>query len=130
VNATLEAIFREIMSDQARPVLQIRVALWNLRPLDTQPTLWGRTHAERWAALDDAAHALKEQLGKSAVMTGAQLALRSLDECHRNPNAKCLFVPQREMIKKLWGTDDDPLAHKTDWEERLAKLSWNHFSKT
>jgi hypothetical protein len=62
-------------------------------------------------------------------MTGAQLALRSLDERHRNPNAKCPFVPQREMIKKLWGTDEDPLANKSEAEERLAKVSRNRFSK-
>jgi hypothetical protein len=32
-------------------------------------------------------------------------------------------VPQREMVKKLWGTDADPLAHKGDWEKRLSKVS-------
>jgi DNA polymerase IV len=130
INAVLEGIFREIMNASFRPVRQIRVALWNLQPLDTQPTLWGRTHAERWAALDDATHTLNTQLGKTALMTGAQLALRSLDDRHKTPKAKCPFVPQREMIKKLWGTDEDPLAHKTEWEERLAKVSRHHFQKT
>ncbi len=56
-------------------------------------------------------------------MTGAQLALQKLDSVHKNPKAKCPFVPQREMVKKLWGTDADPLAHKGDWEKRLAKVS-------
>ncbi|NJN05317.1 MAG: hypothetical protein HC814_01410 [Rhodobacteraceae bacterium] len=56
-------------------------------------------------------------------MTGAQLALRTLDDVHRNPKAKCPFVPQRDMVKKLWGTDADPLAHKGEWEKRLAKVS-------
>jgi hypothetical protein len=60
---------------------------------------------------------------KPALMTGAQLALRKLDDAHKNPKAKCPFVPQREMVKKLWGTDADPLAHKSDWEKRLAKVS-------
>ena len=129
INAVLERIFRDIMSAQAKLVRQIRVALWNLQPLDTQPTLWGRTHAERWAALDDASHTLNSQFGKTALMTGAQLALRSLDDRHKTPRAKCPFVPQREMIKKLWGTDEDPLAHKTEWEERLAKVSRHHFTK-
>jgi hypothetical protein len=32
-------------------------------------------------------------------------------------------VPQREMVKKFWGTDADPLANKGDWEKRLAKVS-------
>ena len=55
--------------------------------------------------------------------TGAQLALRETEDSFKNPKAKCPFVPQREMVKKLWGTDADPLAHKCDWEKRLAKVS-------
>jgi hypothetical protein len=123
INATLEGIFREMMAGAFKSVRQIRIAFWNLAPLDTQPTLWGTTDAERWGALDDAASQLNSQLGKPALMTGAQLALRQLDDAHKNPNAKCPFVPQREMVKKLWGTDADPLAHKGDWEKRLAKVS-------
>jgi DNA polymerase-4 len=123
INAALEEIFRGILGDQARAVRQIRIALWNLSRLDTQPTLWGKTDAERWGALDDAAHKLNGQLSKTALMTGAQLALRQLDDAHKNPKAKCPFVPQREMVKKLWGTDADPLANKGEWEKRLAKVS-------
>jgi DNA polymerase-4 len=130
INATLEGTFREIMAGQFRPVRQIRIAMWNLARLDTQPTLWGRTAAERWGALDDAVKQLQEQLGKAApVMTGAQLALQALDGAHKNPKAKCPFVPQREMVKKLWGTDLDPLAHKGEWEQRLAKVSRHHAQK-
>src|SRR5260221_4997094 len=123
INTTLEQIFRGIMDNQARPVRQIRIALWNLARLDTQPTLWGKTNAERWGALDEAAHKLNGQLNKTAVMTGAQLALQQLDDVHKNPKAKCPFIPQRAMVKKLWGTDADPLANKGDWEKRLAKVS-------
>ena len=124
INATLEGIFREIMSGPSRPVRQIRIAMWNLTRLDTQPTLWGRTNAERWGALDEATKKLQEQLGKTTpLLTGAQLALQKLDGVHKNPKAKCPFVPQREMVKKLWGTDADPLAHKGEWEQRLAKVS-------
>ena len=129
MNAVLENIFRKMMSDQARPVRQIRIAFWNLARLDTQPTLWGKTDAERWGALDDAAHQLNERFGQSAVMTGAQLALRALEDAFKNPKAKCPFVPQREMVKKLWGTDADPLAHKGEWEKRLAKASRSHHKK-
>jgi len=126
INAVLENVFRELMSKQFKPVRQIRIAFWNLARLDTQPTLWGRTHAERWGALDDAAHKLNSQFSraaKPAIMTGAQLALRELEDAFRNPKAKCPFVPQREMVKKLWGTDADPLAHKGEWEKRLARVS-------
>jgi hypothetical protein len=28
--------------------------------------------------------------------------------------------------KKLWGTDADPLAHKSDWEKRLTNISRQH----
>ncbi len=123
INTALEGIFRGLMGSQFKSVRQIRIAFWNLRRLDTQPTLWGRTDAERWGALDDAAHKLNTQFGKTSIMTGAQLALREREESFKNPKAKCPFVPQREMVKKLWGTDADPLAHKGDWEKRLAKAS-------
>jgi len=126
INTVLENVFRELMSKQFKPVRQIRIAFWNLARLDTQPTLWGRTEAERWGALDDAAHKLNTQFSqaeKPAVMTGAQLALREIEDAFKNPKAKCPFVPQREMVKKLWGTDADPLAHKGEWEKRLAKVS-------
>jgi len=129
INAVLEELFRDVINDQFKPVRQIRVALWNLSRLDTHPTLWGKTDAERWGALDDAAHRLNEQFQKPVVMTGAQLALRQLDDVHRNPKAKCPFVPQREMIKKLWGTDADPLAHKSEWERRLTKVSKHHHDR-
>jgi hypothetical protein len=46
-----------------------------------------------------------------------------MEDTFKNPKAKCPFVPQREMVKKLWGTDADPLAHKGEWEKRLAKVS-------
>ena len=123
INAHLEEIFRSIMAGQGKSVRQIRLAFWNLERLDTQPTLWGRTAAERWGALDDAASKLTKQFGNASLMTGAQLALRQLDDAHKNPKAKCPFAPQREIVKKLWGTDADPLAHKGDWEKRLAKVS-------
>jgi hypothetical protein len=97
--------------------------MWNLSRLDTQPTLWGRTGAERWGALDAAEKFLREKCKITSLMRGAQLALNHLDETHRTPKAKCPFVPQREMVKKLWGTDADPLAHKGDWEKRLSKVS-------
>ena len=103
INTTLEAMFREIMPHAFRPVRQIRIAMFNLERLDTQPTLWGTTDAERWGALDEAADKLKEQLGKAVLITGAQLALRKRDAAHVTPKAKCPFTPQREMVQKLWG---------------------------
>ena len=126
INTTVEGLFRDLMSCAFRPVRQIRLAFWNLTRLDTTPTLWGTTDAERLGALDEATHAMNQKFSrpdKPALMTGAQLALRKLDDAHKNPKAKCPFVPQREMVKKLWGTDADPLAHKSDWEKRLMKVS-------
>jgi hypothetical protein len=129
INATLEEIFRSIMESQFKPVRQIRIAFWNLARLDTQPTLWGRTDAERWGAVDDAAQEAQKifrqklKIDKIPFITGAQFALQKLDDVHKNPKAKCPFAPQREIVKKLWGTDADPLAHKGDWEKRLAKVS-------
>ena len=129
INAVLEKMFREMMGGAFKSVRQIRIGFWNLSRLDTQPTLWGTTEAERWGALDEAAHKLNTQFQRPenpVLMTGAQLALRQLDKAHENPKSKCPFVPQREMVKKLWGTDADPLAHKSDWEKRLSKISKQH----
>ena len=105
INDAMEQMFRGLMADQRLPVRQIRIAMFNLEKLDTHPTLWGRTHEERWGAVDDVAHKLNEQLGKTALMTGAQFALRHIDESQKQPKAKCPFTPQREMIAKLWGAD-------------------------
>jgi hypothetical protein len=104
INDALTAMFREIMPPMGRPVRQIRIAMYNLEKLDPHPTLWGRTHAERWGALAAATHQLNQKLGKTALMTGAQFALRHIDESQQQPKAKCPFTPQREMIAKLWGT--------------------------
>jgi len=105
INSVLEQMFREIMKESHRPVRQIRIAMFNLERLDTHPTLWGRTNEERWGALDEATHQLNQKLGKTALMTGAQLALRHIDESQKQPKVKCPFTPQREMITKLWGSE-------------------------
>jgi DNA polymerase-4 len=105
INAVLEQMFREIMAGQVKAVRQIRIALLNLERFDPEPTLWGRTNEERWGALDDATHQLNQQFGKTALMTGAQLALRHIDESQKQPKAKCPFIPKREMIAKLWGSE-------------------------
>lgn len=120
VNGVLEDKFRETMRGAFKPIRQIRISFSTLSPLDTEPTLWGKTTAERWGALDHAAQQLQERLGKESVLTGSQLALRKLDDAHETPKAKCPFVPQREMVKNLWGTDADPLAQKEEWEQRLS----------
>ncbi len=108
INRALEELFRDCMSAAYKPVRQIRIAMWNLARLDTQPTLWQRTEEERWGALDEATHKLNTAFGKLSVMTGAQLALQKLDDAHKTPKAKCPFVPQREMMEKLWGPTGTP----------------------
>ena len=123
INHALEDVFRRILGDQAKPVRQVRIAFWNLSRLDTQPTLWGKTGEERWGALDDAAHRLNARFRKTAVMTGAQFALQEMEAAYKTPKAKCPFAPQREIVKKLWGTDADPLANKGEWEKRLGQVS-------
>jgi hypothetical protein len=40
MNSTLEVMFREIIQNAHRPVRQLRIAMFNLERLDTQPTLW------------------------------------------------------------------------------------------
>ena len=113
INAVLEQLFHETMAGHVQPVRQIRLCFNNLKPLDTQPTLWGTTDAERWGALDAAMQTLESQWGSDAVLTGAQYALRHQDATHFNPKPKCPFVPAREMAQKLWG-------------EKLERLSKHH----
>ena len=113
INAVLEQLFDETMAGHAEPVRQIRLSFCNLKPLDTQPTLWGTTDAERWGALDSAMQRLESQWGSDAVLTGSQYALRHQDITHANPKSKCPFVPAREMAQKLWG-------------EKLERLSQHH----
>jgi DNA polymerase IV len=98
INQTLEAMFREMMQGAFKPVRQIRIAMYNLERLDTQPTLWGKTDAERWGALDAATDQLSAQFGKNVLLTGSQLALMKQDSAHVTPKAKCPFIPQREMM--------------------------------
>ena len=103
INGVLEQLFDETMATDRQPVRQIRICFSNLKPLDTQPTLWGTTDADRWGALDVAVQQLESQWGRGSVLTGAQYALRYQDATHANPKPKCPFVPSREMAQKLWG---------------------------
>jgi len=89
----------------------------NQMPLVTSARLAQRSVAIRALVTADK---LNEQLGKTALMTGAQFALRHIDESQKQPKAKCPFMPQREMIAKLWGADGqrDVASHLSS---RIAK---------
>jgi len=69
-------MFRDCMQNAFRPVRQIRIAMFNLERLDTQPTLWAR-RMQNGGRTGRATTQLNEQLGKNALMTGSQLALRN-----------------------------------------------------
>ena len=106
INSVLEQMFREIMGGRQRPVRQIRIAMFNLERLDTHPTLWGRTNEERWGALDDATHELNQKLGKTALITGAQLALQHIDSSQKQPKAKCPYTPLQTLWTRVRGRSD------------------------
>ena len=115
INEVLERLFDETTATDRQPVRQIRICFSNLKPLDTQSTLWSTTDAERWGALDVAVQQLESQWGNDSVLTGAQYALRHQDATHAYPKPKCPFVPSREMAQKLWG-------------RKLERLSCHHQS--
>ena len=115
VNGVLKQLLDETMFTSTQPVRQVRICFNNLKPLDTQPTLWGTTDAERWGALDTAMEQLENQWGCESILTGAQYALRHQDAAHANPKPKCPFVPLREMAQNLWG-------------RKLERLSRHHRS--
>jgi len=129
INAVVEGIFRDLVSKQVKPIRQIRLALWNLSRLDTQPTLWGGTYEERWGALDQAIEKLVQQLGKQVVTTGTQLAWEQRSLGMKNPKPKCPFVPVRELVVKLWGTSDSTEG-EAPWISVLQKVSKHHKAKT
>lgn len=126
INRVIEGLYRELLSGQVKPIRQIRFGFWNLSRLDTHPTLWGGTHEERVGALDAAVDELRNRFGGRVVLTGAELAWRMRGGEVMEPRPKCPFVPQRELVTKLWGDTQSGSTEEPHWRIRLAKVSGHH----
>lgn len=94
INEVMEQLYSEAMRGAHKPIRQICLGFSNLQKLETQPTLWGRTDAKRWGAIDHALQFVEERFGKSAIMTGAQFALKKQNDFFEIPPAKCPFGPR------------------------------------
>ncbi len=100
INEIVERLYWDAMRSAHKAIRQICVGFSNLERLDTQPTLWGSTDAERWGAIDDALQLLERRFGQNAIMTGAQFALKKQNDFFNLPPAKCPFGPREAMLKK------------------------------
>jgi len=87
----------------------------------------GRTVEERWGALMMRRKSAEEFKGKTDIdkiplMTGAQLALQSSTAFIKSKGEMPVRAAARDGEKTV-GHGRRPLAHKGDWEKRLAKVS-------
>lgn len=121
INRVIEELYRDLLVGQVKPIRQIRLGFWNLSRLDTHPTLWGSTHEERVGALDAAVDELRRRFGGHAVLTGAELAWRMRGGRVMEPRPKCPFVPQRELVTRLWDGTQPGSADDVRWRSRLIK---------
>jgi len=99
INEVVERLYWDAMRGAHKAIRQICVGFSNLQRFDTQSTLWGRTDAERWEAIDDALQLLERRFGKNAIMTGAQFALKKQNDFFNLPPAKCPFGPREVALK-------------------------------
>ncbi|MBT3843276.1 MAG: hypothetical protein HOF61_13985, partial [Verrucomicrobia bacterium] len=94
INEVMEQLYWDAMRGAHKAIRRICLGFSNLQRLDTQPTLWGSTDAERWGAIDDALQLLERRYGKNAIMTGAQFALKKRNDFFKVSPPKCPFGPR------------------------------------
>jgi hypothetical protein len=90
----MEQLYWDAMRGAHKAIRQICLGFSNLQRLDTQPTLWGSTDAERWGAIDHALQLLERRFGENAIMTGAQFALKKQNDFFKASPPKCPFGPR------------------------------------
>ena len=98
INEVVEQLYWDAMLGAYKAIRQICLGFSNLQRLDTQPTLWGSTDAERWGAIDHALQVLERRFGENAIMTGAQFALKKQNNFFDVPQVKCPFGPREATL--------------------------------
>jgi DNA polymerase-4 len=101
INFAVERLFNRCVRNQLLPVRQVRVAFWNLVPLNLEPDLFGNPPELKHHDLDRARRKIEEQFGENAIVSGKRLLLERNAEVLRHDKIKCPFVPPREMREKL-----------------------------
>ena len=94
----MEQLYWDAMRGAHKAIRQLCLGFSDLQRLDTQPTLWGSTDAERWGAIDHALQVLERRFGENAIITGAQFALKKQNDFFEVPPAKCPFGPREATL--------------------------------
>jgi len=101
VNDAVERLFNLCVQDQSLPIRQVRIAFWNLAPLDLEPDLFGDPPELKRHDLDRARQKIEDRFGDDAIISGTRLLLEHQGESLRHDKVKCPFVPAREMAERL-----------------------------
>ena len=101
VNRAVEYLFGHCVRGQSLPVRQVRIAFWNLAPLNLEPDLFGNPPELKRRDLDLARRRIEENFGEDAIVSGTRLLLERQGKSLRHDKVKCPFVPAREMAERL-----------------------------
>jgi len=101
INRAVERLFTRCVHGQSLPVRQVRIAFWNLTPLNLEPDLFGNPPELKRHDLDRARRKIEENFGQDAIISGTRLLLEQQGKSLRHDKVKCPFVPAREMAEKL-----------------------------
>lgn len=101
VNGAVARLFERCVRGRSLPIRQVRIAFWNLAPLDLEPDLFGNPPELKRHDLDHARRKIEDHFGKDAIISGTRLLLEHSDKALRHDKVKCPFVPAREMAEKL-----------------------------
>lgn len=94
-------LFGRCVEHQCLPIRQVRVAFWNLEPLNLEPDLFGNPPELRRRDLDRARQKIEEAFGSEAIKSGTRLLLEAAAPGLSRNKVKCPFVPAREMAERL-----------------------------
>lgn len=125
VNQAIEYLFGHCVRGRSLPIRQVRIAFWNLAPLNLEPDLFGNPPELKRHDLDLARRRIEENFGEDAIISGtrlqflireanlpfrrgspryaeaARLLLERQGKSLRHDKVKCPFVPAREMAERL-----------------------------
>lgn len=101
VNGAVARLFERCVRGRSLPIRQVRIAFWNLAPLDLEPDLFGNPPELKRHDLDHARRKIEDHFGKDAIISGTRLLLEHSGKALRHDKVKCPFVPAREMAEKL-----------------------------
>ena len=119
----VEKLFHEIVRPQVQPIRQVCINFWNLQPLDLEPDLFGYKRDYQQRELHRAMEKLEGEFGKQCVKTGTRVLLEQQAQHLISDQAKCPFIPQREMEIKMNRVPEEVLdpSYEDEWQPLEAE---------